>query len=245
MNGRFYEDFRRYSTIELIKIVRESEDYQPEAVAAAQQLLLERNITSEEMEEALRNLQKAADEKGQGMQKIANIKDQIADVVSPVLVPETPLTPSRWFRVFLIFYGVLYAWSFYGFVKQQVYFLRCEDCKGDISLLGSFVNILFLSVVFFLLLMKKRWSWILLVAGDISAILTGVFGLYTMYKYRNVIRFEIGMIVYTAVIPVGLLLFLWRSSIAEFFGVDEKTKKWTALAGVVLGVLYIAMISQI
>src|SRR5690349_10019781 len=48
MNADFQQEFKDYSTIELLKIVKQPGNYQPAAVAVAHQLLQGRVVTPEE-----------------------------------------------------------------------------------------------------------------------------------------------------------------------------------------------------
>ena len=50
MNFDFYQLYKDYSNIELLKIVKRPTEYQPTAVAVATQILNERQLTTEEIQ---------------------------------------------------------------------------------------------------------------------------------------------------------------------------------------------------
>ena len=66
MNFDFYQQYKNYSNIELLKIVKQPTDYQPAAVAVATQILNERQVTAEEIqfvEQYFQNLNSLANAK--------------------------------------------------------------------------------------------------------------------------------------------------------------------------------------
>jgi len=238
MEINFYDQFGNYSTADLLRIIKEPEQYQLEAVTAAERILQERSISPADIAETDRYIQKVEAEKTARLKKLNFYKGKVAEIVEPILIPGTPLPPSRWFRLFIIAFGGIYVWTFYKFIKAQVHFLQCEGCRGDIFVWANLINISYLSIVFFLLLKKRRWGWILLVAGTASAIPTGIFQLYELYRFREIVRFDSYTIISAMIVPIAFLFFLWREPIAGFFGVDVKTKRLTTLIGAILGILY-------
>lgn len=234
----FYKEFSNYTTVELLIITREPEKYQSAAIKTAELLLQQRDITPSERQEADEHFSQQADAESIRLKRMNNYKEQVANVLEPVIVPNTPFDPAKWFRLFLWSYGLFYAWVLYKVVKAQVQFYQCENCKGYPTVWGGPVNAIFLTIVFFLLLKNKRWGWILLMVSNISAIITGVIQLQVLYKYRNVLPISPPSMIVTLGLPVLYVVFLWRPSMAAFFGVNVRDKRRSAWAGVAVGLLY-------
>ena len=168
----FYKEFANYSTAELLLITREPEKYQSAAIEAAELLLQRRVITPVDTQEADRHISAQADAESVRLKRMNSYKEQVAEVLEPVIVPNTALDPAKWFKLFLWSYGLFYAWVLYKVVKEQVQLFQCQNCKGDLTVWGGLINAIFLTIVFFLLLKNRRWGWILLIVSSISAIIT-------------------------------------------------------------------------
>ena len=245
MELNFFDEFKNYSTLDLLLITKEPEKYQPEATAAAEKLLRERNISIADIEGANHHLLQEADAQSVKLARMDAYREQVVDVFEPVLVHNAPLNPAKWFKLFLVSYGLIYAWALYTVVKTQLKFLNCKSCKGDITLWGGPINAIFLTIVFYFLLENKRWGWILLMASNIVGVVLGFVQLQLLYKYRDL--FSVGPVqcITPFVIPVLYVLFLWRPAISEFFKVDVKTKHRTTAVGLGAGLLYCAIVEMV
>jgi hypothetical protein len=238
MDLDFYNEFIHRSTVELLVITKEPEKYQPAAIEAAERLLRERGVSVADLEAADLQMLLEANAQSAKLLRIDAYREQVASVLEPVLIPNAPFNPEKWFKLFLVIYGLIYAWVLFHVVKSQLDLLDCKGCKGDPTMLGGPINAIFLTVVFFLLLKNRKWGWILLMASNITVVMTAFVQLQVLYKYRHV--FSTGPVQYLSpfLLPVLYVLFLWRPAIAAFFGVDVKTKRRTAVVGFAAGLLY-------
>jgi hypothetical protein len=241
----FYKEFANYSTAELLLITREPDKYQPAAIEAAELLLQRRVITPVDAQEADRQISAQADAESVRLKRMNSYKEQVAEVLEPVIVPNTTLDPAKWFKLFLWSYGLYYAWVLYKVVKTQVLFFGCENCKGYPTVWGGVINAIFLTIVFFFLLKNKRWGWIFLIVSNIGAIITLMLQLLLFYKYRDLLPIDPLSLIIAFGVPVLYVLFLWRPSIAVFFGVDVRTKRRSAWVGIAVGLLYCGIIEWV
>jgi len=241
----FYSHFSRYTTVELLAVVRRPEQYQPEAVAAAQRLLQERNVTDGDLDEANTHLLHLEIEKVARSARNDHYKQQIMDAVQPIVAPRDEIVPARWYRIYIILFGIYYFWDLYKFVKHQIVYLRCEGCTIDVTVLGAVINLLYLTVVFFLLLRNKRWAWILLMVAAVGTIIPNIYLIYSVVKYWRFARNQFSAILLEQLLPIITILFLMRGPIKEFFGIDPQTKNRTLIVGAVVGLLYFILLMRI
>ncbi|HXB95447.1 MAG TPA: hypothetical protein VNU70_09825 [Puia sp.] len=151
MDFDFYDQFSKYSSTELLKIVKQPDLYQPEALAAAGRLLQERQVSAAEEEEADRQFESHQQQAIHRARRFDAYKEQVADIVEPVLAPGAPLTPARSYKILVVGYSVIYGWLFYDFVRRQIRFLQSAD-RWIGSLAYDFVQIAYLSVLLYLLI---------------------------------------------------------------------------------------------
>ena len=98
----FYGEYKNYPDIELLKIMRQPGDYQPEAVAAASQILNDRQIATEEFQSLDQSLQDLEEAKRQKIAKIERLRTEAATFLSPILQPQKKIEPFQWLRYLLL-----------------------------------------------------------------------------------------------------------------------------------------------
>lgn len=240
MDFDFYDQYRNYSTTDLLRIINQADQYQKEAVEAAQKVLGERTVTAEDMV----LMERGEEEERQRMAGAGGLQpyaEKFREVVGPVATGR-PLSPSRWFNLFLVVYGIGYAVGLYQFVHDQMIFLKCETCKGDYNLWAGFIRILFSTVLFLLLFKNRRVAWMLLVVGAISAVFTNTMQLFVLYKYRAVLHVSPVYTILNFIFPIAFALFVLKPSIITFFGLSEGAKRKTVWAGIIVGILYCGVV---
>ncbi len=241
----FYKEFSHYTTVALLIITQEPDTYQSAAIEAAKQLLQGRIITPADREEAEQHFTQKSDTQSAEFSRMNIYKEQITNVLEPVIVPNMPLDPAKWFKLFLWAYGFFYVWILYKVIRTQVYFLHCKDCGGYPSVWGGPINAIFLTIVFFFLLKNKKWAWILLVVSNIIAMITLVNEMQVLYQYRGVLPISSTWVVFRILYPIVFVSFMWRPVIATFFGVNVQSKLRSLWAGLTLGILYFAVLEWV
>ncbi len=103
----FYEQYRQYSTADLINIVREKDNYQTAAVLAAEKLLAEREVFAVDEQEADQYFREKEAKRVAATARVDSYKAAVADWVEPLARPSAELQPYKWYRLFLVVIWVL------------------------------------------------------------------------------------------------------------------------------------------
>jgi len=237
MDFNFYDQFRNYSNVELLRITADPGSYQPAALAAAEKLLKERNISWEDNEATAQYFEERAAGKETREKELQGYKRTIMNVMEPLAPMATAMPPARWFKYFIGVFGVLYVRNFYYFVQTQIHFLQCKDCQPDPIVLLNFIRMSYWTVEFFFFFSNKRWGWILLMVEQVCAVCGIIYQFYWIYKYGHVVYISPLMHVLDMVIPIVFVTFLSRPNVAAFFGISPKVKRRTVWAGIALGII--------
>ena len=229
MNFDFYQQYKNYSNIELLKIVRRPDDYQPAAVAVAAQILHERQVTPAEIssvDEYFLDIEKSAKAK---KEKIDALKNKATDFLEPVLHPGEKVEPNKWVNILLLIIAAQYAWSLFNTAKGLIRFFQCDYCTFDIGFLIEYLTLLYVPLIFFLLIKRRRWGWILLFSDNLFTLISSVSQSYIFFKYQSIHHGATTSFLLPILIKAAFVFFLWRDPIAGHFGVNHDTKKKTAV----------------
>ncbi len=253
MDFDFYEIYKDFSTIELLKIVHRPDGFQPGAVEAANRRLSERAIAQDDhiavntfYEERDRDARLRAE-------KIDQIKGQASDLFQPIIQPSPNVTAHKWLNMFLLVLGLQYSWTMIktliavyksivlvlfgaGFgVHEPVGYKNATSHLLDFNFLINIITLIYLPLFFYLLYRRKLWGWILVFAG----ILIGILGLpIQIYAYSKFLRAmgagrmdttTMAQYVVQSLLRIAFAWFLWKQDICDLFGIDKSTKTRTVL----------------
>lgn len=231
----FYDRYRQYSTADLINIVREKDNYQMAAVLAAEQVLLEREVSSGDQAEADRDFGEKEAKRMAATARVDSYKAAVVDWAEPLARPSAELQPYKWYRIFLVVYAFWYARDLYQVVR---FLIQAHRTMGldleDFVFIGASLA---LDTFFFgLIIHKRKWGWILLVVEHTYMIIInlGVFVEMSRFKLFHV---NVMPNLYAAFFHLAMVAFLWRRTMAEFFGVGPIAKKRSLGVGLGLGVI--------
>src|SRR5689334_9501012 len=112
MNLNFIEEFKNYSNLELLKIIKNPTDYQQAAVDAAQTILSTRTISNEEVQKVDDDL---ATTREQGTRNDKGI-------FKSVFRASSDEATSKWLKFLWLALAVQYAKTLYGFLPSVIYF---------------------------------------------------------------------------------------------------------------------------
>lgn len=238
----FFEQYKDYSTLELLKIVMRPEDYQAAAVAAAASRLQEREVTTAEREEVDRFFQALEEKKKARTVKNNAYKEKLADVFEPVLHPGETVKPEKWLTLFLLVFGIQFVSVFYYFIKFQVSYLRCQSCHWAGEVIFGYINLIYISILFYLLLKTYRWGWIILFADSLFSVISRLGQAFTFFEFPKFGHADIGTYIFGLLIKAAFAFFLWRREISDFFGISDKIRKRTAWIAVSIGVLWLIVV---
>ena len=236
MDFDFYTLYKDFSTAELLTITQRPDEYQPEAVEAANLRLSERNIAHEDqvaVQAFYAESDRAANRK---TERIDQLKGQAADLFQPVFQPSSEVAPQKWFRLFLLVLGLQYGWSL---IQTLIAVYKTIAGQGsdrfDLFFLIDIGTIIYLPYFYYLLYKRKRWGWILVFAG----ILVGILGLpMQVYAYSVFLRafgqgpMDMGTIagfVFQGAVKIVFAMFLWRQDVCDLFGIRQPIKTRTVV----------------
>jgi hypothetical protein len=206
---KFYDRYRQYSTADLINIVREKDHYESAAVLAAEQLLQERKVSFSDQEEA--------------------------DRVQPQTRTPAELRSQKWYRIFLVVYGLWCARDLYRVVRYFIQTQRMMEL-GLEDLVYNGVILAQDALLFVLIIQKRRWGWILMAAVNTMMFFINLTFFVEMLKFR-LIGVNAMPDLYSALFNLAVVAFLWRRATAEFFGVEPVIRRWALGVGFGVGVI--------
>ena len=230
MDLNFYERYKDYSNIDLLKIAKRPGEYQPEAVAMANQLLNERQVISEEILFVDRYYEDIDNAIRNQKEKIDSYKEKVADFFQPIIHPTEKVEPAKWLNILLFIIVLQYAWSFYKTIRSLIRFLNCSYCRWDILYFVEILNLLYIPFIFYLLYKRKRWGWILLFADNLFTLISRLSQSYIFFKYQSIHQGSTTSFLFPILVKALFVFFLFRDSIANYFNINSDTKKKTAVA---------------
>jgi hypothetical protein len=240
MQFDFLTLYKDYSNAQLLKIVQQPDNYQPDAVSAANQVLATRQITDVDLQTVHEEM--AAETRPNQYVTAAG------EILESMVKPEEQPNARKLFRILLVLVGIRFVYELFYAVPlwivnfRHMYYCR-EDGGADCfhyltsrSDLFSTLPVLYLPVIFYLLYQKRRWGWMLLFAENVHTIFYSVLGTYEYAVVTH--RSFTGFLVYI-LLEVGFAVFLWRPVLAEQFGATRRTKRETLTVAIALSLVNI------
>ena len=171
---QFSEYFKTLSTTDILEILENPHNYEPEAIEVAKDELSSRQLSEVEIEEAKEPLIEKQEKLEQRQQKIKAIEDKVksagdflSDTLNPV-VTETP-TATTYIRIITVVYGLFCLYSYITNFRGLWYTIL-DMFHYPIAM--PFVLLMILEpVAIYLFWKRKHVGWNLLV---ISIVFTGV-----------------------------------------------------------------------
>jgi hypothetical protein len=250
MSNPFAEKYKTLSTAQLLEIIDTPENYQPLAITAAEDELLDRNPYVAEMTEAraengARNAEKEAksEKKKSFEDKIINVAGSVIETISPV--QKTPSSLNRVILLISIVFALLGLFRLYTFYDESRYLLADNyRMVLNITLPALFEGIYLLGTAF-MFWKKMKWGWIFLVVYLFFAPV-GAFIMFAIELWRSHFPFSASaglMQEYTRSALFGGLFFgscIWfayKRSVKEVYKIDKYLGILAASAGAFLALL--------
>ncbi len=240
MDFDFYQQYKDYTNIDLLKIVRQPESYQSAAVVAAEDILRGRQVSEEEILFVDQYFQDIANSEKDKKEKIDALKDKVTDFLEPLHRPNKNVEPGKWLNILLLVIAIQYAQVLFNTARRLISFFQCNNCSFDITIIAGVFTLMYVPFIFFLLFKRRRWGWILLFADNLFVLISGVSQSYIFFKYQSIHQGVTISFIIPILIRIAFMTFLWRDSITVHFGVTDAIKKKTALitsAGTLLFIL--------
>ena len=234
MDFDFKNSFKDYSDQELIRTVLYPSAYQPEAIAAAEALLKERQVSDNDIARVRMHLEQEWQQEEERKRKSTIFKT--TEFLEPVLDPRKATDAVKWVNILCI---VQVIWLLAELVGDNFAIKVFSGSQFTLTMYIELVNFLASCAILYLFYYKRRAGWIL----SLSAV---VFGFVVTAFKESVVWFKFGptrdlastfiLVVYTA-----YFFILLRDNMVTFFSVSEVTKKKTILVSVLLAIAFIAL----
>lgn len=252
--NQFSVRYKTFSNSDLLRVIENQSDYQPEAIEAAKTEINQRNLSDQEITEANRELETERQERqiqnekrAEVEQKVKTIGASIFDTINPI--QKSAPTAEKLIRLITIVFGLNVVVKWYN-EFELIKFILIDDKGGwDLGMLEYFLPLLLLPVALILFWLRKKSGWILMAAYlTYSAI--RAFGLIIMTW--NMEPFGIPSLdsLFPQTSPTtqilitlffgGTLWVLAKKEIIEHYNINRQTTIATISISAVLTILFIA-----
>jgi len=237
MNFNFYEEFQNHSNEELIAIVRQTDAYQPEAVAAAYQHLNERQVSDNEI--------LGIKETSENNYSVGLNEDAQEDLLVPhFTVQPTGAFSNKWINILL---GVIVlqflAKAYFCFVEFYRYRAFYVTHFSLILKTDFFITFLVLPIMFLLIIKRYKLAWFIFFAPNLLAALVVIARKATAIAYDYVDNYADLLTPAIAVAISGAyVVILWKDEVANLFSISKPARQKTAL--IVLGLSFLLWVFQ-
>ncbi|AWO01843.1 hypothetical protein DLD77_09105 [Chitinophaga alhagiae] len=242
MSFNFTEQYKHYTTAQLLQITLQPDAYQPQAVEAAVRLLEGRRVSDAEIDEASAYVEAERQKKQVRKEKAAAYKEKAKDLLEPMIQPGAAVRPDKWLYIFLFVLGLQYVWTLYYSLPAFGRFLQCGNCPGDVVTYVDYMfKFAYIPVLFYLLLKRNRWGWILVTAGCVAAVAFRL-GLVTTFVRTDTLRFaNLPALATSGLLNVAYVAYLLKKRTIAYFGVSAVVVKYTvwcvAITALLAGIL--------
>jgi hypothetical protein len=241
MEFDYYTLYKNWSTLDLVRVARTPNDYAPEAVVVAKNILKERRVSLEEMDAAEWELAQAEMAAAIGKPRISDYIERFTEVFRPERGQASETGPG-WYTALLVLYGVYYIFNIYSVTKYLVYLHRCVACKPDMA--GVWWNLglaIFITVCFYFVLKQRSLGWAMLLIQTIVLGCMKVSLLFSFYEHHVFFSSLLPFYVLPVLLYAAVGFFLRRPAVIAFFGINGLIKDRALLIGVAVGILAMAL----
>ena len=101
MKEDYLKNLKTLTNQELIEITLNPESYEIEAVKKAHEIIIERKIGIDEINEVMLSLEKNHDKRNDRTNDISSIKKKAKELFKPIVYHGEDITPKKWLNSFL------------------------------------------------------------------------------------------------------------------------------------------------
>src|SRR6201989_271860 len=129
MEFNFYDQYKSYSSFELLKILQQPADYQAAAVEGAALILKERGVPEQDQTHAATHMEAIQQKEQVKKEKITAVKGKVFDFLESLVRPGNEFHPIKWLNILLIVTAV-----------QYLIYLFDKITRGDFFPLANYTN---------------------------------------------------------------------------------------------------------
>ena len=163
----FSERFKTYSNAELLRVIENPNDYQPQAVETAKEIFagrklseIEIKIVKDELEVEKQEKLRKERQKQAVEDKVKNIGKSVFDQINPIQ-KETP-TSEKTIRIISIIFGGLFLFQLYKEFGMLKFMFTDSYSEWDFSMVLYFLPLIIIPTATILFYMRKKAGWLLL-----------------------------------------------------------------------------------
>lgn len=228
MPFEYHTLYQSSSNEELLTIVRQSEKYQPEAVKAAQDILVERDIVIDNGQMPINTL--AHDDTA-----LVKSSGKIHSTIISTFNPPSLRSPVFWTAVLIVLdllYYLLEIERIISFYIKRYYpgMFQPEDFSlvSSFNMLWLIASYLFTPILFYLLFKRNKWGWAILLYETISVIITQTNTLYVYTTIEiplqdiHISNLDIAWTILNYILKISLFILLLRKPVRDYFNTSRK-----------------------
>jgi hypothetical protein len=182
--NQFTERYKSFTNSDLLRVIENQSDYQPEAVEAAKTEINQRNLPDQELSEAKSELEAERQEKKKQNEKRAEVERKVKSLGTSVFdtinqIQESAPTTERLIRLVTIVFGLIAVFKWYSQFGLVKFMLTDNSAGWDLSMVEYFLPLILLPIALILFWLRKKSGWILM-AAYLTYSTIGAFGLIIM-----------------------------------------------------------------
>lgn len=239
MQFNFYGQYKAYTNNQLLEILLHENDYQEDAITAARQLLIEREVNITEALAALAI-------------PLAQVPPVVTATVNKLTVPhgedllaeiqkevDSPKSNFRWHLPFTILMTILYALIALGSLSNLSSYYECTSCHFDFYTAFSLASLIWAVLILIFLYTRKRRAWMFILSYTIFSSITSLISIYSILRYSGTFS-ALTVSNFISIILHGLFIYwMLRPSTTTAFNIDANVQKDTLMTSLLLCAIYI------
>ncbi|WP_299611241.1 hypothetical protein [uncultured Aquimarina sp.] len=248
----FTELYKNLSNSELLKIIAESDKYNPIAVETAKTEIDSRKLSTEELNQAKTEINKQEEKKKLEIEKRKRQEGKIKENASTLFDTINPIqngiqTPEKIIRLTTLIFSGIAVYRIFKEFGMLRYMFTDSGAKWDLSMVEYFFHLIVLPLAAFLFWKRKKSGWILLSIFLTYSAIT-VIGLFLMNIGRQPSGIPALESLFPTVSPItyimtliffgGTLWLISKEEIRNIYKISKQTMFLTIGLTIAVNVIY-------
>lgn len=184
----FTEIYQTYSNSQLLQIIDNAVDYQPEAVDAAKRVIHDRQLTAEDMDAAKKELAAGKQAEIEKARKQKEKEEQFKATGRSILeninpVKDTYPRADKVINVVTVVFGAIYLIWFIGQIRFIKYLFMDSSGFGW-DMLAYLLQLIYMPITLVLFYKRKKSGWILFLLYLVASSATQLVALYRSIHWK-------------------------------------------------------------
>lgn len=155
------------------------------------------------------------------------------DLLEHTLPPKEEEEMPQTMYVYLTLVMMRYLLQAFFVVSDLYAAFTCVDCHSQVTRnLFSLLTLVWAPLACYKTFRKQTWGWILLFGMSMYNVISAVASLIPLWTYGFATTQSGVFFVLNGILDTALVIYLWRSHVAEVFDVGSKIKYRTVLAAI-------------